>query len=88
MEPDLLFTDRDKVLVICVPGVQLLQLLSPLSVAEISSISLELHELGLGNPLVTCAMVILVNNKLHIKNVTRKYRPFLLRVESIVVVVI
>ena len=89
MEPDLLFIDRDRVLVIFEPGVQLLQLLSSsLSFAETSSKSLELHELGLGNPLVTCAMVILVNNKLHIKNVTRKYRPFLLRVESIVVVVI
>ena len=88
MEPDLLFTDRDRVLVIDVPVVQLLQLLSPLSVAEISCKSLELHELGLGNPLVTCAMVVFEIRMLHINNVTRKYRPFLLRVESIVVVVI
>ena len=55
----MLFIDRDKVLLICLPGVQLLQLFSsPLSVAETSCISLELHELGLGNPLVTCAMVV------------------------------
>ena len=89
MEPDLLFIDRDKVLVICLPGVQLLQLFSsPLSVAETSSKSLELHELGLGNPLVTCAMVVFEIRMLHINKVTRKYRPFFLRFEINIVVVI
>ena len=48
----------------------------------------ELHELGLGNPLVTCAMVVFEIRMLHINKVTRKYRPFFLRFEINIVVVI
>ena len=78
----------DNVLVIIEPGIQLLQSLSPLSVAEISCKSLELHKLGLGNPLLTCAVAVFNSRMLQIENMPSKCMPFFLSVVRTVVVVI
>lgn len=66
VEPVVLLIDNVKVLVTCVPGVQLLHASPPVKVAPTNVKSLEVHRSGLGNVVVVCATA--VPEKSNVKN--------------------